>query len=216
MAVMAMRERHSRAGALTAADWVRAALGAIAEGGVGAVAVEPLAHRLGVTKGSFYWHFPNRGALLSAALARWETESTEAVIAAVDAIAGPRERLMRLSAAVAVRAPGDGREGQGMLPGHRLELAIADAAADPIVQPVLRRVTERRIAYLERCYRALGFAGDEARYRALLIYAAHVGTLRLGREAPDLMPRGDDYRAYRRHELKALVPEGATGDVEEQ
>ena len=45
---------------LTAEDWARAALEAIAEDGVTAVAVEPLARSLGVTKGSFYWHFANR------------------------------------------------------------------------------------------------------------------------------------------------------------
>ena len=46
----------------------------IAEEGVAAVAVEALARRLGVTKGSFYWHFKNREALLQAALKRWETD----------------------------------------------------------------------------------------------------------------------------------------------
>jgi len=212
---MTTRKRGGRMGALTAEDWVRAALRAIAAGGVGAVAVEPLAQRLGVTKGSFYWHFPNRNALLSAALAGWEKESTEAVIAAVDGVADPRERLMRLGAAVAVHAPGDGTAGREIPPGRGLDLAIADAADDPIVRPVLRRVTERRIAYLDRCYHALGFPADEARHRALLVYAVHVGTLRLAREAPDLLPRGDDYLAYRRHEMATLVPEGATGVAEE-
>jgi len=169
-----------------------------------------------VTKGSFYWHFPTRNALLSAALERWDKESTEAVIAAVDAIADPRERLMRLHAAVAVRAPGDGTAKRGIPPGRGLDVAIADAADDPLVQPVLRRVTARRVAYLDQCYRALGFPVDEARHRALLVYAAYIGMLRLAREAPDLMPRDDDYRAYRRHEMATLVPEGTKGDGEER
>ena len=46
---------------LSAEDWAVAALDVIAESGLAAVAVEPLAKRLGVTKGSFYWHFPSRG-----------------------------------------------------------------------------------------------------------------------------------------------------------
>ena len=62
--------RAGRNSRLSAEDWAQAALDLIAEQGVGAVAVEPLARRLGVTKGSFYWHFPSRDALLQAALER--------------------------------------------------------------------------------------------------------------------------------------------------
>ena len=57
---------------LTAADWAEAALQLIAEKGLGALTVSTLAVRLGVTKGSFYWHFDGRASLLTAALARWE------------------------------------------------------------------------------------------------------------------------------------------------
>ncbi len=50
---------------LTAADWAQAALQLIAEAGLGALTVEALAARLGVTKGSFYWHFKGRSDLLA-------------------------------------------------------------------------------------------------------------------------------------------------------
>ena len=66
-----------RSGRLSADDWAREALDQIAEQGVASVAVEPLARRLGVTKGSFYWHFPSRDALLQAALERWERRALE-------------------------------------------------------------------------------------------------------------------------------------------
>ncbi|WP_344044119.1 TetR/AcrR family transcriptional regulator, partial [Saccharothrix xinjiangensis] len=65
---------------LSKQDWLTAALTALAGGGVGAVAVEPLAQRLGVTRGSFYWHFADRNALLHEALEWWESQGTEAVI----------------------------------------------------------------------------------------------------------------------------------------
>jgi len=65
---------HPHSTRLSADDWARAALELIAEQGVAAVAVEPLARRLGVTKGSFYWHFRSRDALLQAAIERWEQE----------------------------------------------------------------------------------------------------------------------------------------------
>ena len=57
---------------LSREDWERAALEAMADAGVAAVAVEPLARRLGVTKGSFYGFFANRDELIEAALSRWE------------------------------------------------------------------------------------------------------------------------------------------------
>jgi AcrR family transcriptional regulator len=195
-------------GSLTAEDWVRAAAEAIEEGGVAAVAVEPLAKKLGVTKGSFYWHFENRDALLSAALERWEKECTDAVIAAVNVISDPRERLRQLVIeATTEEPPGGHASAMEIFFSDALELAISDAADDPLVRPVLRRVSERRIDYLEECYRALGLPPEEARHRALLVYAAYVGTLRLAREAPGRLPQGGDYLAYQQHFIAALVPD---------
>ena len=55
---------------LTAADWAEAALQLIAEAGLNALTIDALAARIGVTQGSFYWHFPNRSALVAAALDR--------------------------------------------------------------------------------------------------------------------------------------------------
>lgn len=206
--VMSKRKTASGSIALTAEDWVRAAVRAISEGGVDAVAVEPLAKKLGVTKGSFYWHFENRKALLEATVKRWEDEETEAVISATGEITDPRERLVRVfDEATSDEVLGGGHvSGSGVYYSRAFEQGISDAADDPVVGPVLRRVTERRVDYLEECYRALGFSPEEARHRALLVYAAYVGTLRLVREAPSRTPRGEDYLAYRRHLISTLVP----------
>src|SRR3954453_2205160 len=78
------------------ADWAQAALDALAQGGLAAVAVEPLAKALGTTKGSFYWHFADRNGLIAAALARWEQRDTELVIAAVEAEEYATARLRNL------------------------------------------------------------------------------------------------------------------------
>jgi CubicO group peptidase (beta-lactamase class C family) len=59
----------------TRADWLRAARLALLHRGVEGVRVEPLALDLGVTKGSFYWHFKDRGELLEALLREWEEET---------------------------------------------------------------------------------------------------------------------------------------------
>src|SRR5919198_3887166 len=95
--VMANRDTRSPRRRLTRDDWADAALAAIADGGLAAVAVEPLAARLRTTKGSFYWHFANREALLEAALARWEDQTTTAVIGEiVNATDDPAGQLRRL------------------------------------------------------------------------------------------------------------------------
>src|SRR5690606_41191321 len=77
--MVATPPKTERPARLRAEDWAVAALDVIAEQGLAAVAVEPLARRLGVTKGSFYWHFPSREALLVAALERWEAMEQETV-----------------------------------------------------------------------------------------------------------------------------------------
>jgi AcrR family transcriptional regulator len=68
---------------LTAADWTEAALQLIAELGPAELTDDALAARLGVTKGSFYWHFRTRTELLEAALERWEQRATTEPIKAL-------------------------------------------------------------------------------------------------------------------------------------
>jgi AcrR family transcriptional regulator len=53
-------------------DWIRAAHVRLARHGIESVRVEVLARDLGVSKGSFYWHFRDRSELLEKLLARWE------------------------------------------------------------------------------------------------------------------------------------------------
>ena len=62
-----MMEEPSRqvATTLDSAAWVEAAFDALAEGGIEAVRIDPLAKQLGVTRGSFYWHFTDRAALFA-------------------------------------------------------------------------------------------------------------------------------------------------------
>src|SRR5690606_27695040 len=123
------KERNSR---LSAEDWAQAALDLIAEQGVAAVAVEPLARRLGVTKGSFYWHFPSRDALLQAALERWESFEQQSVFGTLEAIPNPRERLRNLFQMVAHEAK-----------SHVIYSALLNALDHPTVQPVMERVSQR-------------------------------------------------------------------------
>jgi AcrR family transcriptional regulator len=153
--------------------WAMAAVTALAEGGLAAVAVEPIAARLGATKGSFYWHFENRDALLAAAVELWERLGTEQVIAELEQLADPAERLRRLFDRV-FRLGDQGRT----------DLALLAHADHPLVAPALARVTARRVGYLARLFGELGFRDDEARHWGLLAYTTYSGLAQAQRSAP--------------------------------
>src|SRR5919205_817488 len=137
---------------LTTADWISVAMEAIVDDGVAAIAVEPLATRLGATKGSFYHHFANRDALISAALHEWEAAQTEAVIERLELIPDPAERLRAVIAAAFADRPGGLRDA-----------ALLAAASHPLIKPVVDRVTQRRLAYFTNAYRQLGLPKSRAR-----------------------------------------------------
>src|SRR5207247_8741198 len=61
---------------LSVSDWMRAARLALLHSGPDGVRVEPHARALGVTKGSFYWHFRDRADLLEALVGEWEAEAS--------------------------------------------------------------------------------------------------------------------------------------------
>lgn len=180
---------------LSAADWEVAALAAIERGGLGAVSVEGIARALATTKGSFYWHFQNREELLAAALARWEADYTEQVIADLERIPSPRERLVRLL-----------RAANGSESTWRIHVALGASATDPLIASVLGRVSKRRLGYLETCYRKLGLPKSEARQRALLAYASYLGFLRLRVESPEEIPSHRGMQSYLESTIAALVP----------
>src|SRR3954471_16809595 len=105
--VMAPAPKKTRtADRLRPEDWTKAALAAIADKGTANVSVERLARELGATKGSFYWHFKDRPALITAALDRWEHEYTDRIIERLSDVSDPRERLRRLLTSTFVDQPG--------------------------------------------------------------------------------------------------------------
>lgn len=188
---------------LSARDWAEAALEALAAGGLDGVAVEPLARRLNVTKGSFYWHFANREALLKAALDLWEQRETVDVIEGLEDEPDPYERIVNLFK----RANASHKAG-------RLYLALAAATDDARVNEAVQRVSARRLAYLEKCYRALGMDAGEALLWATFAYATFIGNQQVHRDTPHKFPSGPKFREYFKLMLKTLVPrEHATGDV---
>jgi len=190
-----MTEAASRTGRLSADDWAREALDQIAEQGVASVAVEPLARRLGVTKGSFYWHFPSRDALLQAALERWETAEQEIVFGSVENVSDPRERLRSLFQLVAHEVK-----------SHIIYSELLKALDHPTVSPVIGRVSQRRLDYLTASFRQAGLGRTAAQHRARLAYAAYVGFLQLMLQLKLTRMSVEEFDAYVGHVVETLIP----------
>jgi len=150
-------------------EWIDAGLKALSEQGIDSVRVERLAAALGVTKGSFYWHFKNRNVLLSALLEEWQTRATNDVITQVEKRGGSARTRLHTLFTIAMEADG------------HLDMAIrAWATKDSTAQTALSTIDKRRFSYLVALFTELGFSNDQATARARLVYNAHVGQFALG------------------------------------
>lgn len=148
-------------------DWIRAAIDKLASEGVDRVRVEPLAKTLGVSKGSFYWHFEDRRALLDAVLEAWEEDATSAIIREMEALGGKAEDRLW---ALAKRTFGTPVE------HDRHEAALrAWASNDEAAQIVTQRVDKRRITYVKELLEGADIPTKQARLRAQLLYRTLVG-----------------------------------------
>ena len=185
---------------LTAADWTEAALQALAQGGLTAVAVEPLAKTLGTTKGSFYWHFADRNALLEATLGLWEQRDTDRVIAAVDDTTDAVTRLRHLLRLTFTSV----WDSSASRPGT-VELALQASASHPLVAATLHRVTKRRLAFLTRLYTELGLKPARARDQSLLAYTAFLGHAQLAHATPELLPKGRAFATHVHQVVESLL-----------
>ena len=181
---------------LSAGDWERAALELIAEQGVQALAVEPLARRMGVTKGSFYWHFSGRESLLEKALARWEEHDGRNLNRSLGEITHPRDRLVSFFRRV-------GREKLT----HEVYSELCAAAGHPQVEPVLERVAERRMKHLSAAFQELGMDARSARNQARLTYSVYLGYLQLQRQHQTPSLSSEDFDAYIEHVISTLIPD---------
>jgi AcrR family transcriptional regulator len=144
--------------------WIDEGLRALAAGGPDAVRIEPLAQALGVTRGGFYWHFNDRGALLEEILDRWERATTEEVAERLDREGGDvRARLRRLLALTSSSV-------------LMTDLAVRDwARRDPAVAGRLRRVDNRRMDYLRSLFSAFSADADDVEARCLLFFSLLIG-----------------------------------------
>ncbi len=144
--------------------WIKAAYDTFETDGFEAVRIDPLAKKLGVTRGSFYWHFKNLSDLLAAVLERWRDTQTDAVIDHNEAAGGdPRARLLRLLETCA------GDEGQ-------VEMAIRLwMAKDDTARAIVADVDARRTAYIAQLLTESGLDQAQAARRAPVAYSSWLG-----------------------------------------
>jgi len=153
----------SKATRLDAAAWVAAAFDALADGGIDAVRVEPLAKALGITKGSFYWHFADRRALLDAMLEAWMQGRVAAI---------RQQAPLRGAPAAVLRQVADLYTRNANARGLAIELAIrALARTDDGAAKAVRGVDRERLQQVGDLFAALGWPRGEAQARAVLFYS---------------------------------------------
>jgi AcrR family transcriptional regulator len=148
---------------LSAQDWILQGLKTLAKSGFTALKAEPLAKAMGVSRGSFYWHFADISAFHAAILKQWREIAAEQIIAGVEAAAGrenPLEVLLR------------------RVFGARLALENAVrtwASVDPAARAAVQAIDRRRLSYIEGLMTKSGLSADTARARAQILYWAFLG-----------------------------------------
>ncbi len=148
---------------LTVQDWVDFALTTLAHEGFDALKADVLARKLGVSRGSFYWHFSDLSAFHARVIEHWKQMATEAIIADIEQHQSGKERMNALlrhafggGAAVEIRMRG-----------------WADNNAE--AARAIGDIDRRRREYIEALLRAMGIAPHLAATRAQLLYWAYLG-----------------------------------------
>jgi AcrR family transcriptional regulator len=146
--------------------WIDAGLHALAAGGPDAVRVELIAAELGVTRGGFYWHFPNRQAFLEEMLNTWEHRSTDETLERVENEGGDARDKVRRAGMLTFS--------KELLP---IDLAIRDwARRDRSVANRLRRVDNRRMEYLRTLIGTFVDDADDVEARGMLAFSLAIGS----------------------------------------
>jgi AcrR family transcriptional regulator len=148
---------------LSATDWLNHGLKTLAQEGFTALKAVPLAKSMGVSRGSFYWHFADIEAFHGELLRLWRDIAAERIIADIEA-ASEKDNALQL---LLHRVFGEQRA---------LENAVRRwATVDPAARTAVQAIDRRRLSYVEGLLRAAGVADDDARTRAQILYWTYLG-----------------------------------------
>jgi AcrR family transcriptional regulator len=156
------RERAIGRG-VSKAEWLQAALEALARGNVSEISIGGLARNLGISKSGFYWHFKNRDDLLDQLLKYWDHEVTEVITQNAELqTLDPKVRLQKAAEIII---------DNNLV---RFEIGIRQwAMNDKRAARAVRSVNRRRLDFARQALGEIGFSDDDAEMRAMLFVCYH-------------------------------------------
>lgn len=163
-------------------DWIQAGYAILAEEGIKALKIDRLCGRLGVTKGSFYWHFADMASYRSALVEAWgQLRDEDRRDFGAPSDSPPRERLSQMMTSFI-----NARQ-------WTLERAMREwARTDESVAASVRAADLRVLEAVRQAFVDYGFDAEEAALRANATFAAGIGFLHLSGSKPSA--RGADAR----------------------
>ena len=178
MTLQTPNQTSDRPPRLTAADWVEAALGLFSESGIEAVQITALSRRLSVTRGSFYWHFDSRDALLDALLAEWRARNTGVMMGAIADTERLDDGVLALFSVWVDHSRFD----------MRLDQAVRDwSRRDARLRHIVRAEDTARVAAIAAFFERHGYGRTDAFIRARVIYFTQISYYALDVEEDEPM-----------------------------
>ena len=144
-------------------EFLTRSLDLLSEEGEAKLRIDRLVGRLGVTKGSFYWHFENRADFVRSLAEHWAHTSTRAVIDEIGGQPGrPEDRLLNLMKMI----------GRRDLAGHDLAMRTW-AFHEQEIAPIVKKVDRMRLTFVRSLFREMGFEGDDLETRTRIFVTAN-------------------------------------------
>lgn len=153
-----MEEKNNRQ------TWLRAGLQLLATQGPERLRIMSIAEELGVTKGSFYWHFKNLDDYHCALIEEWERSDTQQAIAFVESMTGDANAKLQCWIT-----------GASMSDLHLAKALRTWSMSHPLVKEVQARVDQQRINYLSKLLHDVGWSADQAATLGQWTYWAFIG-----------------------------------------
>lgn len=156
-------------------DWLLKALEIFVAEGIEAVRITRLAKDLGVTRGSFYWHFENREDLIDALVTYWKQKNTAAITGSVDQAESLTDGIFRFFETCIDAALFD----------PRLDLALREwARRSEAIRAQLDEEDNARIESLRQFFMRFDYDMPLALIRARVLYYSQIGFYALEVDEP--------------------------------